>query len=737
MSMLNRRTQPLDPAVLQSLTQATPQQSQAASPARLTTPLKQPEALIDSLAPVSAKRNDVPAQAPSISGMLSAPPATTASSAAPAAPAAPALNTRLSENEAELLLDVSSKLADIRQQDPAAFAEIMAALQALSTNATGQVDFAALSPRQQELMNTLGMTPQNTKVIFQQLYHLLLPESQQETSQAFKKVQAHVTSFISNLDLRERTVSQIQNQARDLAAVQGVVSSLSAGSITDLLADQTASVYDLSVSRINSQNFQIKNGMDYTLSHMFVLSQQSPQMLQQVEGLIQKVKQEKTLDATETSLLKRYGLDINSENKLQTLDGNILDFQAVSHLENVLYSMQDPSEGYSKVMQATAAVIAQSGQLEKLNLFAREQTAVVQQTTQEVKATTQNLEQIRQDANQIDAQLKFAQFKANHLSTALDAASGLFGPANIDPTVLSQWQVKMVPSAQGMRYFIAEKEVSYQEITAHIGGLLQQQQQEISAKANELARKKTEALTTTAQLGATTEKLEDQKTELKATEQIIVQETAKLKLLEDQRQQVVAAEMPNLKPEEKVIVETVINPMIKERVETVIKESEAVRAEITVAVTQAEVAIIQSRAVQAAVASDAQTWTEHLDEAAKSLDHIAKQLAELPKAEKKPVAESDARPAPETDFSEAGLAPQPAARKSQTAGLDAEAPEVRAQLRRQEQAQASKRLENSFLEQTQRQRFLDNNAQLLDREQDRAVSDRQRLQQEVKEITRD
>lgn len=750
MSMLNRRTQPLDPAVLQSLVQAQPA-PQVVQPAQ-TTPLRQPSTLVDVLAPTSARRNDVPAQSASITGMLTTPPAATspmtasptANSAPPAAvsptaaPAAPALNARLSETEAELLLDVSSKLADARMKDPAAFNETMAALQALNTNSSGGVDFSTLTQRQQQLLSNLGMTPQNTMVIFQQLYHLLLPESQQETSQAFKKVQASLTSFVSNLDLRESTVSRIQSQARDLAAVQGVVSNLSASSITDLLADQTASVYDLAVGRITSQNFEIRSGMDYTLGHMMVLSQQSPQTLQQVESLIQKVKDEKTLDATETGLLKRYGLDLNSQNKLQTLDGNILDFNAVKQLENVIYSMKDPSEGYSKVLQASAAVIAQSRKLEDITMFARQQTQQVAVTTQEVVQTTQNLEQIRQDANQIDADLKFAQFQATHLSDALDSAAGIFGDVKVDPRMLSQWQIQIVRAPQGLKFFVADKEVTRLEMLSHLGQLLQQQQQEILSKADELARKKTEALTTTAQLGATTEKLEDQKTELKATEQIIAQETATLKRLEDERKQVVREQMPNLSSEEKALVETQIEPMVSHHVEKVVKEAEAAKAEITLAVAKAETAIIQSRAVQAAVASDAQTWSESIQNAQVVADRIGEQLAKLPELKKQATDGSQpasrTQPVDTSEISEAGLAPVPVFKKSMTGPLDPESPEVRAQLRQIDQARANKRLEESYMDQNQRKRFFDKNAQQLNIEQDRAKTDRERFQQEVNEL---
>jgi hypothetical protein len=734
MSMLNRRTQPLDPAVLQSLTQQQP------APARLTaplSPLKQPEALLDSLAPTSARRTDMPAQSSSITGALTALPPLPAATpdltpaTTTAETAAPALNARLSENEAELLLDVSSKLADARQQNPANFTLIMEALQLLNTDASGSVDFSGLSAPQQQALAGLGMTPQNTKVIFQQLYHLLLPESQQETSQAFKKVQAHVTSFISNLDLRERAASQINLQYRDLSEIRGVVTTLSANSIDDLLKDQTNSVFDLSVGRINSQNFNIRSAMDYTIGHMVVLSQQEPQTLQQVDGLIKKVKDKQTLDVGEQALLKRFGLDLNSENNLQTLDGKALDTQAMGQLENVIFSMSDPSEGYSRVLKASAAVITQSRKLEDITAFAKEQVKEVQQTTVAVVQGSQQLEQIRTDANQIDARLKFAQFKAEHLADAMDSATGLFGQLNLDPQLLGQFQIQIIKEPQGLRFMVAGKEVPRLEMLARLGQLLAQQKAEISGMANQLARKKTEALTTTAQLNVTTEKLETQKTELKATEQLIVAETAVLKQLEAEREQIVAQAAPGLKPEEKLMVETQITPAVEHQVAQAVEAADAVVQEIEVTVAKAESAIIRSHAIQAAVASDAEGWETRIADANDLLNRIDKQLEQLIKTQKSAPAGESPQAAPAEYAVETGtpLAPQPEPVKE-----EAESDDTRTQFLRSEKAQAQKRNETTFLENTQRQRYVAESQRQQAHEAKLASTDRQRLQQQIKEL---
>lgn len=710
MSMLNRRTQPLDPAVLQSLTALPP----TAAPARSTSPLKEPGALIDNLAPATTRRTEVPAQASAITSALSAPPVV---DGAP-----------MSEDQAELLLDVSAKLAEVREQDPIKFQTVMAALRQLGTDASGQVDFSSLSPVQQQTLMAMGMNAQNTKMIFHQLYAMLLPGTQQESSQAFKQIQAQVTGFISNLDLRQSAVSQIQQKARDLTAVQGIVSSLSASSINDLIADQTNSVYDLSVSKINSQNFDIRNGMDYTLGHMVLLSQESPTTLQQVEGLIQKIKTDQAIDAGEQTLLQRFGLNLNQQNKLQTIDGNVLDYKAVNKLEEVISSMKDPSEGYQKVLQASAAVISQSHKLEQLSSLAQQQSVQVQQTTQQVVQSTQNLEQIRQDANHLDAQLQFAGLRTNNLLKAMDAAAGLMQTVNIDPQLLSQWNIQIVSNGQGpgtQRFFHDGKEISRLDMRQLLDRLLSQQRQEVATMSAELAHKKTEALTATAQLGATTKTLETQKADLQTTEQVIDVATKELHRLQDEEQKVIAAELPHLKPAEKQIVETQIVPITAHEATLAFKAAEQAVAEIHRTVTKAETALAHARAVQQAVADDIRHWEEDL-RSGKDLIQQIDQAVET-KPESAPVDTPNLQQPSETPAEAAALAPQPKTPDFEQAGGD----ELQAKALRQEQARSQKRNEESFLESTRNQQAFDEDRRRQAQVDERAKKDAQMLKSET------
>lgn len=735
MSMLNRRTQPLDPAVLASLTAP----SQPAAPAaRETAPLKEPEIQLnpDSLRPPGALRSDIPAQSASISGALASPAALPAP-VGPSVASAADLATRLSESESELLLDVSARLADTRMQDPAAFAEIMSALQKLNTDASGQVDFSALSTRQQDLLKGLGMTPGNTKVIFKQLYHMLLPEAQTDTSQAFKRVQAHVTSFISNLDLRERTVNQIQEQARDLAAVQGVVSNLSAGSISALLADQTNSAFDLSVSKITSQNFEIKTGMDYTLGHMFMLSQQSPATLQQIENLIDRVGHKQAIDGEEKDLLKRFGLELLPDNNFRTLDGKVLGSDSVSQLNNVISSLKDPSEKFSKVLRDSAALIAQSNKIEEYARQAQQQALAVQQTTQQVVAGTQNLEQKRQETNAIDAQLKFAHVKAESLVGAMNAATGLFGGLPVEPQFLSQFNVKIVraPGAgpESMKYFVNDKECTRMEMFQHLGALKAKQDAEIAGLTTDLARKQTEVLTSSANLGVTTQKLETQKQDLKATEQVLERERGVLREMEADYKKTLAEALPDLKPEEKAFVETQLVPVVEKHVASA--EIEVVKAVelIHVTVAKAETAIVQAKAVQQAVNDDAKVWQQHIADSGEIGKRLDDQLLKLKQA----VAEHEAPATPREsgDFGLPERQPALAAQPEPVAvpGASDEA-ELEAKLQRKATARAQQRLENSYLEQARSERAFGEGLRAQQQNRERAKKDADTLKAEIKEL---
>jgi len=715
--MLNPRlqTQPLDPAVLQKLGIDGP--AAAKSTVQATQPLQAPELLLDNWRPepLPASQPQLPAQSSSVSQ---------------------ALGTRLNPQEAELLLGVSARLADVRQQDPAQFQLVMGALQNLNAGQNGQVDFSALDPTQKQVLSGLGMTPQNTQVIFQQLYHMLLPGEQTQGTQAFQKIQSSVTSFISNLDLRQQTVQSLQQQARDLTAVQGVVTSLSAKSIGALLTDQTAGVYDTGISKINSQNFNIQSGMDYTLGHFVVLSQNSPQTLQQVEGLIQKVKQEQPLKPQERRLLNQMGLNLNAHNKLESLiDGQSLDFDSVNQLENVIYSMKDPSPAYQQVLHASAAVIHQSGKLQELSQLARKQVGQVQATTQQVQVQSQQVQQLRTDTNYLDSQLKFAHHKVENLSTTITAATGLLQNVTVDTSLLQAWNIHIVDAPQGKRFFVNDKEVSRLEAVQHMGQILRQQQSEITRMADELARKKTEALKASANLNQATQTLEVQVETLEKTEQEIVKETTKLRELEADFQQTLVTTADQLSAEEKAVVGNSLAPAVTLHVETAVQSAEAVRVEIQSTVTVAREAIVQAQSIQRELAEDLDKWDQTLADSGRILQELGTQIKQV----EGQLAAAGAE-APETVLEPKARSERQTLAPADSGGLlfdETLATDSQQQLKRQQQAKAQEQIEASFLERSQQSKRLAETREQQKRQDTFNQAARQQLKTDVEALRGD
>ena len=457
-------------------------------------------------------------------------------------------SNELNETEAMQLLEISAKLAELRHSDPTTFQNVLSALQSLNTDASGRVSFAALDMYQKSALANLGLNEGNTGAIFNQLYQMILPEASSTSSEAFQRVQAKVTGFISNLDLRERSMQQIQQNARDLTAVQGVVSSLSANSIEALLADQTAGVYDTGISKINSQNLKLENAMDFTIGNFVVLSQEAPHTLQVVESAIQKVKSEQALDSTEMQLLNHYGLSVNPANKLQTIDGSELDFNAVNKLENVLFSMKDPSQGYKLVLEASAQVLAQSGKLEELGRELRSKQVQVQTTTQQVNTQSQEVEQLRRQTNILNAQLSMAHTKTNGLATAMDKATGLIGSIDLDPAFLAQFNIQMGSGADQGKVFINGQETTRIQLVQYLGQLMQETRAEITDLSGDLADKKVETLKANAELNASTQTLETQTVELEAKSQEYQAAHQILLGLVSDRDQVIADNKDSLKP---------------------------------------------------------------------------------------------------------------------------------------------------------------------------------------------
>lgn len=732
--MLNRRTQPLDPAVLQQLGLGNPSDPvpRQSSSVPATTPLKPPSALVGDFRSGNTLREQV-GSVPSLqAGGISLAAGQSAQTTQNNGPM-----QSLNEAESMQLLDVSARIADLRRSDPAAFQKVLSALQSLSADASGRVSFAALDMHQKSALANLGLNESNTETIFKQLYQMVLPEAG-NSSEAFQRVQAKVTGFISNLDLREQSVQRIQQNARDLTAVQGVVSSLSANSIEALLADQTAGVYDTGISQITSDNLKLDNAMDFTIGNFVVLSQQSPHTLQIVENAIHKIKSEQNLDQRETQLLNHYGLSVNASNKLQTIDGSVLDFNAVNQLENVLFSMKDPSQGYQLVLEASAKVLAQSGKLEQLGQELRAQQIQVQQTTHQVNGKAQEVEQLRQQTNVLNARLSMAQTKTTGLATAMDSATGLIGRIDLDPSFLSQFNIRLGTGAEQGKVFINGKESTRIELIQYLGQLMQETRTEITDLSGDLADKKVKTLQANAELNASTETLETQTVELEEKAEEYQSAHDILLGLVAERDQVIEENKDDLKPEELEQLETQINPAIEREVERVSQEAQTLIKEVDITVAEARGAIETSRQVQQAVQNDVVVWDKTLDDTEKLLELLDDKIEAGEKAIQKAVEEGAAPPEP-ADVNFKALVRSFFQSEEAPEETDSTAVEQAAEFaqKRAEAEQLQSELQVQYQQQQDAEKRFDETLDAARESRLEAQEDRQRLQEQVAELRGD
>ncbi|MBF2052053.1 MAG: hypothetical protein IGS03_01150 [Candidatus Sericytochromatia bacterium] len=696
--MLNQRlqTQPLDPAVLQKLGIDPPAgtapatQAAATQPLAPLPPLPQPALASDQFRTAPLPRQEgLPAQSNAVSS---------------------ALNTRLNPQEAELLLNVSANLASLRQQQPQQFQTVLAGLQNLRPGQSGQVDFSGLNAEQSQALTGLGLTPQNTYTIFQQLNQIILPNSQADSSQAFQKIQASVTGFISNLDLRQQTVSVLQQQARDLTAVQGVVSSLSAGSISALLQDKTAGVYDLGVSRITSDNFDLKSGMDYTLARVMLVSQQSPQTLQQVEHLIGKVKQEQPLQPQDRQLLQQFGLNINAHNKLESLvDGQGLDFSAVKQLEDVIYSMKDPSPAYQQVLQASARVIDRSGKMQEIEAQIAQQSQVVLGTMAVVEDQTQHVQKLRTDTNFLESRVKFSQQKVDNLTAAMASATGLFRQGPVNHTLLAAFNIRVDESNGHRQFFINNQPVAGLTALKHMAELVREHEAEIRQMFTELSEKKTETVKASAELSAAKDNLA---AEVQTLEDLGKQaDVAKSELESAQAdfQATVVAVADDLQPEEKELVATEITPVVSAAYEAGMASAERAQTQVKTVVAQARQVMIAAEAEIAAVAADQVRWEATLGSVQLSLENLGKQADALDSLIQQQTPDSTPGPAavaPEMPEAKDDKGPAPSAAEASELLSGIESPET-ASLRRRGQDQVQSQIQRAFQDRQNQEKRLD------------------------------
>lgn len=485
-----------------------------------------------------------------------------------------ALEAPLTDQEAEALIVGSKNLSDLHQSAPALFKETMQALSVQGRQGN-------LSSRQQELLAELGL-PLITAQVSSQLYQMMLPVYQGQASDAFKVAQQAVTGFMSKMKVEEHTLKKIEKEAKDLVRSSETISGLTAGSISNLLEDKTAEAYDMAVSQIDSDNFDIKTGMDYTLGQFIVKSQNEPQLLQQAGEALKKLQQKQTLNPAERSSLAKLGLTVNAQGQVQDQMGKPVSAESLDRLQDVAYSMMDPTPAYQSVLKASADVITQSGKLLALSKQAETQAQLVEQETKVLIAHNQDLNQIRQETATVNQQLVQTMSEAEQLQKILVQNTGLAAPAAAAPQVqllqpnqifLAKFNVQLVTQPGGQAKFLVNgQEVSQLGFIQHLSQELKNKKAEMQELATDLQEKRSDLIKSASELQIINQQAAQHTSELELMKTSIEAETIKLQDLQLVYQSTVAKVSGQLKPSESAAFTVSLQPFIQsysERAKTV------------------------------------------------------------------------------------------------------------------------------------------------------------------------
>lgn len=667
--MLNNRlgTQPLDPSILLRLEAGN--SVAKTQPLKATSTLLNPGLLGDAFSQPPATNGKVPAQSGNVREALKPIDMKPLSApiGAPSLAASPG-GSALSDTEATLLLDLSAKLGDLRQQSPMSFSQAVSALQTL--NLSGTQAFSQLTPTQQSILRNVGITPDNSENLLGKLYQVILPESSgNNTSNSFQQAKNSLNSFLSGLNLKEQAMSVIRN-TEDLNQVAKLVDGLSAGGISSLLADKTIVVNDLAVGEINSKNFQITTPMDFTVGQVFVNAQKAPAKLDGVADILQKVKQSERLNRDETLLLGEYGLFVNKSNQLQTMNTDTpLPAQSIAQLEQMLSTVKSSSntEMYNQVIGQSIQLLQSSDQYMALSEQARTMALKIVEESDKVSENTTLLSQQRQEANILEAQLATTQDQAKKwvdagaVVGAIDTASlggdgplgiiktpstdmfspsfsaptsGVSGNAPTAPSHLSHQEiqifqnigieVKEVP--QGHTFFVNGRELSREEVKTYVAQTLERVSQNLGNTANALKNQQLKVEQTSEEVRSGQESISQRQQELEEV-------NAQLKVAKNQFKQDLQAYQEirdkartQLPPDELEQLNTVLDPMIQ-RVAT---EALIHRAETQVIMDAAEKhaqqVIERANDELALLAADQLRWKESLDTAEDALAQLSNAL---------------------------------------------------------------------------------------------------------------
>lgn len=697
--MLNNRlgTQPLDPNILLQLEQKNATQK-VAKTQPLTAPgdLLNPALLGDAFTQPPTNNGSVPAQSGPVSEALKPKEMKPLS----AAIAAPQLGTgngnNLSDAEATLLLELSATLGDMRHQSPINFSQAVSALQKL--NLSGSAGFETLSNTQKQILSNLGITPENSANILQKLYQVILPDSTGGGSDSFKQAKSSVSSFLSGLNLREEAMSVIR-KAEDLNQVAQLVDGLSAGGISSLLADKVIVVNDLAVGEINNQNFQISSPMDFTVGQVFVNAQKAPEKLDGVTDILQKVKQSEPLNRQETLLLGEYGLFVNKDSQLQTMNADgPLPEQSIAQLEQMLTTVKSSTntDMYNQVIGQSIQLLESSQAYMALSEQARAMALRLADDADKVAQDTVRLNQERQQANILQVKLDQAQTQAqdlvdaNAVVDAIDSGSladggpmtigsamhnsgtpvfGAMGigtppiagaPPSASPfekpdlnpreiaAVFAKVGINVREGNDGFQFFLNGQQLSRDQVKTYVQQALTQVSQDIGQTTDALKTQQVKVEATRQDVETGQDRLRLQQQELDAIEQQLksaeAQYTKDVKAYQEIRDQA-RLELP---PDELEQLNTILDPMVQRVATEAFMHRAQTQVIIDAAEKHARQIMDEANAELAALAKDQQQWANSIQAAEELLLDLQPLLESASRPRSTPATDEETAPPVET-----------------------------------------------------------------------------------------
>lgn len=677
--MLNNRlgTQPLDPNILLRLENGN--SVAKTQPLNAAATLLNPSLLGDAFSQPPATNGKVPAQSGSVREALKPMEMKPLSAPISAPGLGASAGSGLSSTEATLLLDLSAKLGDLRQQSPINFSQAVSALQKL--NLSGTQSFSQLTATQQSILSSVGITPDNSENLLSKLYQVILPESSgNNTSNSFQQAKNSLNSFLSGLNLREQAMSVIRN-AEDLNQVAKLVDGLSAGGISSLLADKAIVVNDLAVGEINSKNFQITTPMDFTVGQVFVNAQKAPAKLDGVADIIQKVKQSERLNRDETLLLGEYGLFVNKSNQLQTMNSESpLPAQSITQLEQMLSTVKSSSntEMYNQVIGQSIQLLQSSDQYMALSEQARTMALKIVDESDKVSENTALLNQQRQEANILEAKLITTQDQAKKwvdagaIVGAIDTAnlngsgplgimaapSAGFSPAftptqapafaptlaqgtatnSTAPIPLGRHEIQVFrnigievkESPQGNTFFVNGRQLSPEEVKTYVAQSLARVSQDLGNTTNALKNQQVKVEQTSNEVRSGQNRVRQQQLELNDIE-------SKLHVAENQfkkdlqsYQEIRDKARTQLPPDELEQLDKVLDPMIQRVATEALVHRAETQVIINAANQHAQQAMDKANDELARLAIDQLRWQESIKTAESALTQLSNALKSQP-----------------------------------------------------------------------------------------------------------